>query len=133
MKAEFKMKFNECLEKNFFDPRSFGDLKLLQEIYNKIDFPSVKLFSVRTRMKNQCQKLFQYHEKLVFDMEVINNTLLFSRAHQTSSDFSFLMVPSKMKELNLVYETQKDYDALLIGKTKGFGSNMDYKVSLGNR
>ncbi|CBY15096.1 unnamed protein product [Oikopleura dioica] len=115
----FRRADHECLESNFFDPRTFDDLKLVQEIYNKVDFWSLKLHT--------------FAEKLVFDMEVINDTHLFSKAHQISNNFSFLNDPLKMKELKMVLELKEDYNTLLLGKTKMFGSNFDYTVALGDR
>jgi len=66
-------------------------------------------------------------------MEVINDTHLFSKAHQISNNFSFLNDPLKMKELKMVLELKEDYNTLLLGKTKMFGSNFDYTVALGER
>ena len=66
-------------------------------------------------------------------METINETHLFSTAHQIGIDFSFLSDPLIMNELKMVFESEKDYDTLIIGKTREFGSNHDYTISLGER
>ena len=66
-------------------------------------------------------------------MEKVNNTHLFSKAHQIGIDFSFLYNDLIMSELKMIFESDEEYDTLLVGKTKEFGSNYDFTVSFGVR
>jgi hypothetical protein len=66
-------------------------------------------------------------------MERVNDTHLFSRPHQTSFDFTFLNQPEILKWLEMVSESDTEYDTLLVGKTREFGKSLDFHVSLGRR
>jgi hypothetical protein len=66
-------------------------------------------------------------------MERVNDTHLFSRPHQASFDLSFLNKLEILKELQMVSESDTEYDTLLVGRTKEFGKSLDFHVSLGRR